>query len=94
MTVSTSLAASGVMGLSLAAVTNPSVGASPATYTNTSSGMQQVVVVGGTLTVVTVTRNGTGASAGVVTDIVMLNPTDSLTITYSVAPTLSVIQMT
>ena len=93
MAISISSAASGVFGPSTNAVTNPSVTASPYTYTNATSGAQNVVIVGGTVSVTGIIRGGSTANAGSIADAVVLNPGDGLVITYSVAPTLSVFQL-
>jgi hypothetical protein len=66
----------------------PSVTASPYTYQNTTSKTQQVVVNGGTVSQVAVSRdNTTFDDTGQVKGLFLLGPGDWLKVTYSVAPT-------
>jgi hypothetical protein len=65
---------------SVATVTPP---ATTVPYSNLTQANQQVIVSGGTVTVIAVNGVTTGLTSGVFT----LNPGDSLTLTYSVAPT-------
>jgi len=58
-------------------------GASPYTYTNNSTGNQFVYVAGGTVS--SITQNG--VATGLTSGIFPLAPNDTLTVTYSVAPT-------
>lgn len=58
--------------------------ASPMTYTNSSIFVQQVVISGGTVSQIAGSNSGvTGETAGVY----LLRPGDSITVTYTVAPT-------
>jgi len=65
---------------SVLSVTPP---ATTVAYSNTTQTNQQVIVSGGTVTVIAINGVATGLTSGVFT----LNPGDSLTPTYSVAPT-------
>lgn len=68
------------------------VGASPFSYTNATTQKELVTVVGGTVSAVTITRNGqTTTSTGAVAGPFLLAPTDVLVVTYSVAPTMNLI---
>ena len=80
-------------GPSSAAATTPVLGASPATYTNTTSGIQEVSIVGGTVSIITQTRAGVPQTLSPQTTTVLLGPGDSITITYTVAPTLVATQI-
>lgn len=74
--------------------TTPSVGASPYTYQNTAPGRQQVLVSGGTVSAIAVTRDNTNFySTGQVAGVVILNPGDRVRITYTVAPTVVVVNL-
>lgn len=67
-------------GQSAAVVTIP-VGASPFTYQPTSGGV--VVIEGGTVTGITVTRAGVTASLNVLRGQIALKALDSVTVTYA-----------
>lgn len=56
-------------------------------YTNVTGNRQTVAVFGGTLTSVTITRNGTTQGVDVSTRNWLLEPQDAITVSYSVAPT-------
>jgi hypothetical protein len=64
-----------------------SVGTSPWTYTNNSRATQLLSVSGGTVSSVTVNGSATGQTSG----LFLLKPTDTVTVTYSSAPTASVV---
>lgn len=94
MTVAVNSAATGMMTPSTVAIVNPTVTASPYTYTNASNGTQQAVLVGGTMTATGVVRGGTTATTSLVETCVVLNPGDGYVVTYTLAPTLSIFQIT
>jgi len=81
--------------VALKAPTALSVGATGSTYTNTTKGLQQVMINGGTTVTTTITRNGGTAAAlpaGAVTAI--LSPGDVLTYNYATAPYIKTLQLT
>jgi len=63
--------------------------ASTVAYTNASQGNQQITVGGGTVTVIAVNGVTTGLTSGSF----VLNPADTITLTYSAAPTWGVKQV-
>lgn len=83
------------------AVSSIVVGASPFTYTNTTNGSQNVVISGGTVTAISFARLGvsvalctggtTCTAATLVAPEFELAPGDSVTTTYSAAPTMTAI---
>lgn len=77
------------------AATTVSVGTSPYTYTNSSSSNQQVFIEGGTISAMVYKPAGTGSiSLAAFTDnIIVLRPTDAVTITYTSAPTINTVQL-
>ena len=73
---------------------NQAVGASPYVYVNASGVRQQVLVSGGTVTAVEVSRDGTNYfPAGVLAGSITLNPGDRVRVTYAVAPTMTLINL-
>ena len=67
---------------------------SPMTWVNTTGGMVQLSISGGTVSNVQIKRLGTTYASGEATGgIVTLDPGDSAIITYSVAPTITALQM-
>jgi hypothetical protein len=70
----------------------PTIGASPWTYTNKSNGQQQAFVSGGTVSLIQFTRDA-GTTYFAASATVLLSPGDQLRLTYSVAPTFNVVQM-
>lgn len=80
---------------SASASSSVSVGASPFTYTNSSSSNQQVFIQGGTVSAISFNPNGvSGISLSGLTDnILTMRPNDTLTITYTSAPTINTIQL-
>ena len=94
MTIAVNNSASGVSGYSNVAANSPTVGSSPFTYTNSSHGLQQISMTGGTLSNMTINRNGNSSAIGVTSNTVLVVPGDSVTITHSAAPTLLVLQLT
>lgn len=72
--------------------TAQTVGASPYTYTNTTGNDQSEIVQGGTVTKIEYSRNG-GAfiDVGTVAGMFTLSPLDSLRVTYTVVPTITVV---
>lgn len=75
------------------APTVPTVTASPYTYTNASAFTQQVIVNGGTVTQIQIVRAATPVTTGLLDGVFILNPGDGLTITYSIAPTVTTINL-
>lgn len=75
--------------------TTVTVGTSPYTYTNSSASNQQIFIQGGTVSAITFQPNGgTSISLSAFTDNVMvLRPNDTVTITYTSAPTVNTIQL-
>jgi|ERR1041385_7965592 hypothetical protein len=76
----------------LALPTGATVGASPYTITNATANDQSVIVKGGTVSKVEFTRDGTTfIDVGTVAGMFALSPLDSLRVTYTVVPTITVI---
>ena len=77
------------------AATAVTVGASPYTYTNSSASNQQVFIQGGTVSAISFNPNGgTGiALSGLTDNVITMRPNDTLTITYTAAPTVNTIQL-
>jgi len=71
-------------------ITQPTVGASPFVYQNTTNIRQQVIVTGGTVSATAVSRDGTNYYTLAVNQAVLFSG-DYLKITYTVLPTLTVI---
>jgi hypothetical protein len=71
----------------------PTVGASPYTFTNSGRSDATAIVSGGTLSAVDFSRNGTTFInvSGIGPAQVQLSPGDSIKLTYTVAPTLTVV---
>lgn len=66
----------------------PAVGASPFTWQNTGNGPAIVVVSGGTVTIISISRDGsTYDVSGLIAGTFVVNARDSIRITYAVAPT-------
>lgn len=76
------------VGYTSAAVSS-TVGASPATITNTTNAPQQYIISGGTVSAITLNGTTTGVTGGVF----MLDPGDALVITHTGAPTQVLKQM-
>ena len=75
------------------AVSNITVTASPFTYQNTSDYDVDIIVQGGTVSLVEFTRdNSNFYNVGVVAGMFHLGPSDRLKVTYTVAPTMRYIQ--
>lgn len=68
----------------------PTVGASPYTYTNDSGVPQTVYVAGGTVSQIGIARLGAAVTTGAISGAFRLGQRDSITITYTVAPTVTV----
>jgi hypothetical protein len=62
-------------------------GASPYVYTAAFDGT--VAVTGGTVSAITITRQGTSVATGITTGLIPLSRLDQLQVTYSVAPTMT-----
>ena len=75
-----------VLGSAIQAITP---GASPYTYRTQQEGT--LSVVGGTMSALSLTRSGVSVSLAVSTPMIPLSPGDTVTITYTVAPTLKLI---
>lgn len=75
-----------VLGSAIQAITP---GASPYTYRTQQEGT--LSVVGGTISAIALTRAGVSVSLAVSTPMIPLSPGDTVTITYTVAPTLKLI---
>ena len=77
------------------AATTVTVGASPYTYSNTSSSNQQLFIQGGTVSAIAFNPNGgTGISLSGLTDnVLVVRPGDTVTVTYTAAPTMTTIQL-
>jgi len=67
------------------------VGASPWTYTNSSGNDETVIVKGGTVSKIELVRNTIATDCGVTAGMLWLSPNDGLRITYTVAPTVTVV---
>ena len=69
-------------------------GASPYSYQNTSGVRQNVIVTGGTVTLVEYSRGGaTWYTTGLIAGTVLLNPLDWVRVTYTVAPVMTSVPM-
>lgn len=77
--------------ISQAQPTQPAIGASPATYTNTTGAPVMVYVAGGTVSAITIARQGTALTTGFTSGAFRLAQNDSIVVTYTVAPTLTVV---
>lgn len=77
--------------ISQAQPTQPAAGASPYTYTNTTGAPQMVYVAGGTVSSIAIARQGTSLTTGFTAGAFRLAQNDALTVTYSVAPTLTIV---
>ena len=75
--------------------TTVSVGASPYTYTNSSASNQQVFIQGGTVSAISFNPNGVSGInlSGLTDNVITMRPNDTLTITYTAAPTVTTIQL-
>lgn len=67
----------------------PTIGASPATYTNSTGSPVMLYVAGGTVSAITLARQGAALTTGATSGAFQLAQGDSVTITYTVAPTLT-----
>lgn len=74
-------------------VTTPTVTASPYTYTNSTNAPQLVLIVGGTVSAVSIVRAGTSYALVPLPSNVLLAGGDGITITYSVAPTVRILPL-
>ena len=93
-TFSSPIIASAGVQTTAGASSTVTVGASPYTYQNTSASNQQVFITGGVITGLTFNPNGTsGLSLNTGTSAVTLRKGDSITITYTTAPTVNTIQL-
>lgn len=76
----------------LQAITTPTPGASPWTYTNDTGFDLDAAVTGGTVSAVQLLRGATVATlANATPTVVRLSPGDALVVTYTVAPTVTII---
>lgn len=76
---------------STAAASTQTVTASPYTYQNASNQRQQVVISGGTVLTISISRDGTTfILAGVLAGTFLLNPGDYLRMTYVAVPIFTV----
>lgn len=71
--------------------TQPAVGASPYTYTNTTGTPQTVYIAGGTVSAISITRLGGPLVTGAIAGTFRLGQRDSLIITHAGAPTMTVV---
>lgn len=71
--------------------TQPTAGASPYTYTNTTGAPMTVYVAGGTVSAITIARQGTALTTGFTSGAFRLAQNDSVTVTYTVIPTITVV---
>ena len=77
---------------STASPVSVTAGASPYTYQNTSGSRQNIIVTGGTVTLVEYSRGGTvWFTTGLIAGTVLLNPNDSVRVTYTVAPVMTAV---
>lgn len=74
-------------GVNAAAIT---VGASPFSYTATSSGV--VLIAGGTVSAIALGRNGVFTGIGVTAGPVPVSEGDAVRVTYAVAPTMTFVR--
>lgn len=77
--------------VSQAQPTQPTISASPATYTNTTGAPIMVYVAGGTVSAITIARQGSALTTGFTSGAFRLAQNDSIVVTYTVAPTLTVV---
>lgn len=76
----------------LAVPTAQTVTASPFVYTNNSGNDQSEIVSGGTVSLIEYSRNGgTYIPVGAIGGMFALSPLDSLRVTYTVIPTITVV---
>ena len=77
---------------STASPVSVTAGASPYTYQNISGTRQNVIVTGGTVTLVEYSRGSTvWFTTGLIAGTVLLNPGDSVRVTYTVAPVITAV---
>ena len=69
----------------------PAAGASPYTYTNNTGTPVMLYVAGGTVSSITIARQGAALTTGFTAGAFRLAQNDSVTITYTVAPTLTLV---
>lgn len=93
MASTTNTVASDVFGFANVAAVSVSVGASPFTYTNTTSGLQEVLLNGGSISTLQIVRNGTAQPMALGIGACLLGPSDSVTCLYLTAPTMLVLQI-
>ena len=68
--------------------TTIALGASPAIYQNTGTKTENVIISGGTVTVVEISRDGTTYDiVGVLAGAFLLAPLDRIRVTYTILPT-------
>jgi len=70
-------------------VANPAAGGSPYTYTNEDYVSQYVAVGGGTVSTIEITRGATQFTTGVTSGVFRLAVTDTITVTFTVAPNIA-----
>lgn len=70
--------------------TQPTAGASPYTYTNTTGAPVNIYIAGGTVSAITIARQGTAFTTGLTSGMFRLAQNDSITVTYTVIPTVTV----
>jgi hypothetical protein len=71
--------------------TQPTAGASPYTYSNTSGSPQMVYIAGGTVSAITISRQGSSLTTGFISGAFRISQGDSITVTYSVIPTVTIV---
>lgn len=76
--------------VSSAQPTQPTPGSSPSTYTNTTGGPITVYVAGGTVSSITIARQGTAMTTGMTSGAFRLQQNDSIVVTHSSTPTFTV----
>jgi len=80
------------LGNSAVAPSNITVTASPMTYQNTTGYEADVIISGGTISSIEFTRdNATFYTTGLTTGVITLSPSDRVRVTYSVAPTMTLV---
>lgn len=69
-------------------VDNVSVGISPFSYTNNDHYPEDIQIVGGNISSITLIRNNIQTNLGITNGIVLLEPKDAITVVYTVVPTM------
>lgn len=79
------------LGATKGATSAITVGASPFTYTNGTIYEEDVIIQGGTVSLIQFSRGGVATDTGFTSGIVRLSPNDSVVVTYSASPNMTLV---